>query len=126
MFADVALHAMAWTLLRVWAPMRTHAILLRGGAWLPEIPTPNEARAVAHALGAHGTCLSGSLAIAARAPAADVVIGVAPRTHAPLLAHAWIEMDGVAIDPAEVRAGEVGRLRGRRSRNTGSTGRAPG
>lgn len=113
--ADLALHAVAWTLLHVSAPARAHQILVRLGAWLPEIRTPDEARRVARTLASHGTCLSRSFAIAARAPSADVVIGVAPRPNAPLLAHAWIEMDGNPVDPSEVMGKAIGRLRGRRA-----------
>lgn len=55
------------------------------------------------------------MAIAARAPTADVVIGVEPRGSAPLFAHAWVEMNGAPIDPADVAGRVIARLRGPRS-----------
>jgi hypothetical protein len=89
--------------------------LTRAGTLLPTVDSPEEARRIAASLAGHGTCLSRSLALAARAPSADVVIGVMPRGTAPLLAHAWIEMNGAPINPAEVTGAEIARIRGPRS-----------
>jgi hypothetical protein len=52
------------------------------------------------------------MAVAARAPRADVAIGVDPDRKAPLFAHAWIEMDGIAVDPQDVAGAVIARLRG--------------
>ncbi|MGH7272432.1 MAG: lasso peptide biosynthesis B2 protein [Polyangiaceae bacterium] len=119
-----ALHALAWMLLRACPPMRAHAILVGLGAWLAPIETPDEARRVARTLAGHGTCLSRALALAARAPAADVVIGVAVRGDSPLLAHAWVEMNGAPIDPSEVTGSPIARLRGPRSTSSREPDRA--
>jgi hypothetical protein len=102
-------------LLQTAPPMRVHALMLRVGAWLPPHLTPEEAQRAARSLGRRGSCLSRALAVAARAPAADVVIAVEPRGAAPLFAHAWVEMDGAPIDPAEVAGVVIARLRGPRS-----------
>ena len=112
---DSPVHALAWLLLRLCSPARTHAILLRVGAHLAPIDTPDEARRAWRAVARHGTCLSRALAIAARTPTADVVIGVEPRKDAPLFAHAWIEMNGSPIDPSEVAGTVIARLHGPRS-----------
>jgi hypothetical protein len=56
-------------------------------------------------------------------PSADVVIGVMPRGGA-LLAHAWIEMNGEPLDPAQVTGAEIARLRGRLSFGGVATTRA--
>jgi len=113
------IHVAAWSLLRGagWSPHTTHKVLVRAGTWLPQIKSPDEARVVARSLVRHGTCLSRSLALAARAPSADVVIGVCPPGPgpAPLQAHAWIEMNGAPIDPGDVSGEEIARLRGPRS-----------
>jgi hypothetical protein len=50
--------------------------------------------------------LSRSLAIAARAPDAQVAIGVSPGLGQSTFAHAWVELNGQAIDPIDP-AGEV-------------------
>jgi hypothetical protein len=57
-------------------------------------------------------------------PAADVAIGVAPRKDAPLFAHAWVEMNGVPIDPADVAGAVIARLHGPRSPNRSVRGDA--
>jgi hypothetical protein len=44
-----------------------------------------------------------------------VVIGVAPRKDAPLFAHAWVEMDGAPVDPADVAGTAIARLHGPQS-----------
>ncbi len=110
MLADQAIHVLARTLLRVCAPIRAHAILLRVGARLPALRTPEQARRVVASLVPRGTCLSRSLTVAARTPGAEVVIGVAPRERRALHAHAWIEMDGVPLDAAEVSGAVIARL----------------
>ena len=114
---DASLHAVAWVLLRTGPPARAHAILLRLGARLAPISDPSEALRLSQFLAPRGTCLSRSLAVAARTPTADVVIGVDPRKNAPFFAHAWVEMDGVPLDPADVAGTVIARLRGPRSRS---------
>lgn len=93
--------------------------MVRVGSWFRTLHTPEDARRAARSLGRHGSCLSRALAVAARAPTADVVIGVQPRQAAPLFAHAWIEMNGAPIDPAEVAGVAIARLRGPRSTTPG-------
>jgi transglutaminase superfamily protein len=110
MMQDLALLFVARALLRVCQPLRAHAILARIGSLLPELHTRDDVRRAWLALGRRGTCLSRSLAIAARAPTVDVVIAVTPRQNAPLFAHAWVEMDGTAIDPSEVVGSVIARL----------------
>jgi hypothetical protein len=115
MISTFGLPILAHSLLRVCSPLRAHALLVRIGALFPELRTPDEARLAFQGLSGRGTCLSRALAIAARAPTADVVIGVSPRGNAPLLAHAWIEMDGLPLDPSEVVGTAIARLGGPRS-----------
>lgn len=107
-----SIHVCAWALLRVCSPARAHGILLRIGAHLPSIETAEDARLVLKGLSPHGTCLTRALTIAALAPTANVVIGVTPRANAPLFAHAWVEVDGVPLDPADVAGSVIARLRG--------------
>lgn len=114
-FVDFALLLAARTMLRAYPPLRAHRLLTRVGRWLPTIKTPEEARRVSWSLRRYGNCLSRSLAVAARAPTADVAIGVAPAGRSPLLAHAWIEMGGVPIDPSDVAGAVIARIPGRQS-----------
>jgi hypothetical protein len=116
---DFCLHAIAWGLLRTCPPARAHALLLRIGAHLEPAGTPDEAREMSRALSRHGTCLSRSLAVAARTPSADVVIGVEPRKMATLFAHAWVEIGGVPLDPTDVAGAVIARLRGPLSTSPG-------
>jgi Transglutaminase-like superfamily len=53
-------------------------------------------------------------------PSADVVIGVEPRKNAPLFAHAWVEMNGVPLDPADVAGTVIARLFGTESPGRGA------
>jgi hypothetical protein len=117
--ADLVMLLLARGLLAAYPPARAHAILLRIGARLPPIETPAEARRASRFLARFGTCLSRSLAVAARTPTADVVIGVEPRKDAPLFAHAWLEMNGVPVDPADVAGTVIARLHGPRSPTRG-------
>ncbi len=119
-YADLAILALARGLLTTSSPARAHALLLLLGSHLPPIETPEEARRVSRFLARFGTCLSRSLAVAARTPTADVAIGVAPRKDAPLFAHAWVEMSGVPIDPADVAGSVIARLHGPRSTTRGA------
>jgi hypothetical protein len=112
-FCNLAMHVAAWGLLRAGcSPLTAHRVLCRAGTWLPPVDSPEEARVIARSLLRHGTCLTRSVALAARAPSADVVIGVTPRGQGALSAHAWIEMGGTPIDPADVSGLEIARLRG--------------
>jgi hypothetical protein len=114
-YADLAMLLAARGLLAACPPARAHAVLLRIGARFPPIETADEARRTLRFLARYGTCLTRSLAVAARIPRADVVIGVAPRKDAPLFAHAWVEMDGMAVDPADVAGAIIARLHGPQS-----------
>ncbi len=114
--ANLALLLVARGLLRVVSPLRAHATLVRVGSLLPPLNSREDVRLASRRLGRRGTCLSRSLAIAARAPAASVVIGVALPGNAPFLAHAWVEMDGGPVDPAQVMGEPIARLAGPRAR----------
>jgi hypothetical protein len=117
---DNALNAVAYLSLMVAPPLRAKTWLGRLGSLYPAIDTVDEARNLTKRLGGRGTCLSRSLAVAARCPGSQVVIGVIPplRGELPRLdasrwsidAHAWVEMVGVALDGANLPWVEVGRL----------------
>ncbi len=121
MIRDLALLALAQSLLRFLPPLRAHAVLLRVGALLPELRTADEVRRALSHISGHGTCLGRAMAVAARTPTADVVIGV--DRHAPeesparrrLFAHAWIEMSGAPVDPLDAMGAPIARIRGPRS-----------
>jgi hypothetical protein len=123
MVVDLAMLVLARSLLRACSPIRAHALLLRVGSWLPPIRSPEEARAALQAISKHGTCLSRSLAVAARAPAADVAIGVTPNKKASIFAHAWIEVDGAPLNPGDVVGSVIATLRGRQSASKAGAGK---
>jgi hypothetical protein len=95
----------ARSLLRVCSPDRALAILRQLGSAFPELRTERDATRVLRSHGMRGSCLSRSLAVAARAPATQVVIGVDPRREK-FVAHAWVEMNGRALVPGDP-SGEV-------------------
>jgi hypothetical protein len=112
--ADETLHALARILLRICSPRRACAILAQVGALLPPYNERSDILRAALRVGGRGTCLSRALAVAARAPEAELVIGVAPRTSDRLLAHAWLELSGELIDPSDGAGLEMEQLcRGR-------------
>jgi hypothetical protein len=106
---DEALLLMARVLLRVTAPDRAHRVLRSVGRLLPARTDSEEVRRAALALRGPGSCLSRSLAIAARAPRSEVVIGVAPKGSG-LDAHAWIEIDRKPLSPTDPLGEEIARL----------------
>ncbi len=108
---DEGLHALARLLLRACSPARAYAILVRVGVLLPSRRSAGEVLSGLRRLRRCGTCLTRSLAIAARAPDVELVIGVAPRPGQQLFAHAWLELSGIPIDPEDARGSEIVRLR---------------
>src|SRR5262249_34007260 len=86
----------------------------------PAIHTVGEAQLLKQRLGGRGTCLSRSLAVSARCPGSQVVLGVVPpgaerrppAERRPIEAHAWVEIDGVALPESDSRRPwvEIGRL----------------
>ncbi len=116
--ADNALNAIAYVALRLAPPNRAKRWVERFGRVYPVLRSIEDARAMAHRLGGRGTCLSRSLAVAARCPGSEVVIGaIEPRKDAstpagdrPLDAHAWVEVSGVPLLDGKPRWRELGRL----------------
>jgi len=106
--ADHLLHAVAYVSIRLLPPRRAHAFVLRAGSLLPQRHTAAEVRRAANRLRS-GTCLSRALTISARAPRSEVVIGVGRPNE--LNAHAWVELDGSPLRPADPRGEEIARLR---------------
>ena len=113
MIADELLNLAARVLLRAWSPSTVHAWLTRIGQVLPQRRTPADVRAAASRLRPKGTCLTRALAVAARAPRADVVIGVRPEGRGSIHAHAWIEVEGEPLYPSDPSGLEIARLRAR-------------
>ncbi|MGA2449830.1 MAG: hypothetical protein ABTD50_14210 [Polyangiaceae bacterium] len=108
---DELLHGLARALLRVVTPLQAHAVLRGLGRILPKRRGLEEIRRAAKRLGSRGTCLSRAMALSARAPDADVVIGVfPPQQRRGALAHAWIEYRGLALDAEDVAGVEIARM----------------
>lgn len=110
MYLDQALNGIALLLLRTCRPLTAYRILAGLGKALPRHKTTEDMRDVAAALGERGTCLSRSMAVAARARSADVVLGVKPLQGPKLEAHAWVEIDGEPLRPWDPVGAEIVRL----------------
>jgi hypothetical protein len=106
------LHLIARVALRVARPLNAKRIVDLAGRWVGPLPDVAIAQRVARSINTRGTCLSRALTIAALLPGAQVVIGVDARARSQLLAHAWIEYGGRALDVSEVRGLEIARLGG--------------
>ncbi len=108
---DELLHALTRLLLRCCSPRRAYAIVTHVGKLLPPLVDRSDLVIAGARVRRRGTCLSRALTLAARAPHAELVIGVAPRAGQALFAHAWLELGGEPIDRAEVAGVEIARLR---------------
>lgn len=108
-----ALHWLARVALRTMPPRRAKDVVDQAARALPPFASLEEARRVANALDAHGTCLSRAMTVASRLRNAEVVIGVdpnSPRDPSPLGAHAWVVVDGVPLRASDPRGEEIVRL----------------
>ncbi len=118
--ADNALNALAYVALHLTSPPRAKAWVERVGHFYPPLRTVEAAPTMSEELGKRGTCLSRSLAVAARYPGSHVVIGVAPRgrtepsrppSRRALDAHAWVEVEGEVLgEESPLPWVEMGRL----------------
>jgi hypothetical protein len=109
--SDEFLDLIATILLRLVTPIQAHSVLRTIGTLLPKRRGRDNIRSAAIRLKRRGTCLSRALALSARSPDADVVIGVLPPGRRQLaLAHAWLELEGAPIDASEVVGVEIARL----------------
>ncbi len=113
-YEHVCTHAVHWLAriaLRVQTPLRAKRTVESLAHLLPPIRGVSGARRAAETLQGRGSCLSRALAIGARLPGSEIVIGVDPRASTRLRAHAWVELDGSAIDPTDaldsVRSGSA-------------------
>ena len=104
------LHVLAFVSLRVTTPLRAKRIADVAGRLFRSLSS-EEALHVAARLEGHGTCLSRSLAVSARLPCSEVVIGgcVAPGQR--FAAHAWVERDGEAISATHAQHQEIARIK---------------
>ncbi|APR99539.1 lasso peptide biosynthesis B2 protein [Pajaroellobacter abortibovis] len=92
------LHVLAYALLHIQKPQRAKTILDQIGKLLPPLDSSSKVEKAVRTLWG-GTCLSRALTIAARTPKAEVIIGVNP--PGPTLAHAWVEIEGIAVTPTD-------------------------
>jgi hypothetical protein len=107
---DEALHAVARLLLRLTSPQRAREILGHVGTFLPAHETRSDMLRAHARLQKRGTCLTRSLAVAARAPEVDLVIGITSGAGLGIRAHAWLELSGEPIDPSDVAGRELARI----------------
>jgi len=106
-----ALHFVARAALRLFPPRRAREVVAQAARSLPALDSTDEARRLADALDASGTCLSRALTVSAVLPGSEVVIGVDPGdTRTLLLAHAWVEVGGTPLRASDPRGQEIARL----------------
>jgi Transglutaminase-like superfamily len=111
MFSLHALNLAALLALRFLKPKDAYGLIGRIGAKMPRRIDEATARDAVGRLKPLGTCLSRSLAIAARLPNAEVVIGVRKdQEDGDLRAHAWVEVAGRPLVNAEMVGDELARL----------------
>ena len=96
-----ALHGAARFALHVQSPLAARRTVMKLAAGLRPFAGVDEARAAGQALSRKGTCLSRSLAIAARLPGSNVVIGVDVRRSSHMLGHAWVQLGSEIVFPAQ-------------------------
>jgi hypothetical protein len=103
---DHTLHVVAYVALRKLPLRSAHRLVLQASSLVP-------ARTPSHAPRLRGgTCLSRALAISARIPRSDVVIGVS--TPGAFNAHAWVEIDGKPVAGTVPHGTEIARFHGDR------------
>jgi hypothetical protein len=108
---DDVVHLLARLLLRTLTPLTARSVLSTVCVLLPKRRGREEIRTALARLAARGTCLSRALAVEARAPGVDIVIGVLPPQNGRIaLAHAWLELGGVPIDVSEAVGVEIARM----------------
>jgi hypothetical protein len=95
------LHRAARLALRVQSPLAARRTVARLGSLLRPFADADEARAAGESLMRGGTCLSRSLAVAARLPGSSVVIGVDVWRSARMSAHAWVQMGARTVYPQD-------------------------
>jgi hypothetical protein len=109
-----AIHLMVRAALRLTSAPRALRYVSRFARRLRPLEDLQQARRFQRALGRSGSCLSRALAVAARVPGAEVVIGVDPWGSSTTRAHAWVELDGERVDAGSIDSfgfGEMARLR---------------
>ena len=109
LLANEILHAIARVAVRVGPPIRAKKIVDAVGRLLPPISL-GEAMRTAQELARSGTCLTQALAVAARLPDSEVVIGSEGPGDAGFAAHAWVERDGTVIGAGGASRVELTRL----------------
>ncbi len=105
-----ALNLAALVALAFMKPREVRGLMGRLGAKLHRDIDEVTARDAVGRLKPVGTCLSRSLAIAARLPNAEVVIGVRKEGAGDVRAHAWVELGGKPLVDGEVVGEELARL----------------
>jgi hypothetical protein len=120
--ATRVLHLVARVAIRSVRPARARAFVAAAARFAPRLDEETARDALA-SLDGRGTCLSRSLAVAARLDGGQIAIGVRYGTGAPLRAHAWVVSHGLPLreidpdgdiiallDPASASGGWGGRL----------------
>jgi hypothetical protein len=112
-------HWVARGALRLQAPLSAKVTVDRIARRLPPLGR-SDAQTAMEEIARSGSCLSRALAVGARLPGAEVVIGLDTQLSARPAGHAWIELDGSRIDAGTTSmflGEEIGRLPRTAARN---------
>jgi hypothetical protein len=104
-----ALHLVARLALLASTPLRAKRMVDALGRLLPPLSL-GEAMRLAQTIEGTGTCLTRALAIAARLPGSEVVIGSDGASGRKFAAHAWVERDGTIVSASMPSRCEIARL----------------
>ncbi len=103
-------HAAVWVAVRAGDVERAKAVAIHGARLVPDLDA-SSARRMLHELARVGTCLSRSLAVAARLPRSEVAFGFDPADAPHFRPHAWVLVDGTPLVPHDARATTLTQLR---------------
>jgi hypothetical protein len=110
MIGTRVLHAIAKLVIRTRPPLVAKRIVDALGRALPVLSL-GDAMRIAQELEGSGTCLTRALAISARLPGSQVVIGSdGPSTPGFFGAHAWVEREGTIVSATMPSRFEIARL----------------
>ena len=106
MIGSHLLHAVAWVALRASSPRTAYAFVRRAGSLLPRLDEESALK-VGRRLRS-GSCLTRALTVSSRLPGSTVAIGVERKPG--FRAHAWVEVAGRPLDPAEAMTMTIARF----------------
>jgi hypothetical protein len=107
--ADRLLHVVALVAVRARPPLEAKRVVDAFGRLMPKL-SPNDAVRLGKAMEGRGSCLTRALAVSARLPGSEVVLGTDGTGDGEFTAHAWVEHGGRLIEGAPAARHVLARL----------------